>query len=329
MLMKREINTILLGGGGIRAVTFIGVFRKISEISNKITMLKLNLEESSDDIKKECIRNEIINMTNVNIKVFGGISAGSIFGLLYLIGYNPDEMESEIINKNLDQLKDIRFMNFVSKFGIDSGNNIIKWLESLMTKKHFDKDITFEDFYEKTNIDFQVFATNLNKYNFTKFNYIETPKLRVLDAVRMSISIPFMFTINTFNLDSKKFNDVNGGDTHVDGGLINSFPLFLYKDQLETTLGLKLVSHGELQSHNVNERVDDLESYIYHILACFMVQRDRKITLNKNYMDHTIYIDTQGITQTVNFGLSLKEKSKLIKIGYDEAEKYFSRSMFN
>jgi NTE family protein len=304
--MKKQINTILLGGGGIRVVSFIGVFKVIEEIMEK--------RKSKDSKVLE-------KLPIIDIKTFAGVSAGSIFGLMYLMGYTPKEMEDEIINKKLDQLKDIRFLNFATKYGIDSGNNIMKWIESLMTRKDFDKNITFDIFFETTGVDFQVFATNLNKYIFTKFNYIETPKLKVTDAIRMSISIPFMFTINKFNFKTKKMDE--SGDTHVDGGLIDSYPAYLFKDQLETTLGLKLVSHGELRSHDVDERIDDLESYIYHILACFMVQRDRKITLNEDYTEHTIFIDTKGITQTVNFGLSLHEKKQLIQIGYEEGNKFF------
>jgi len=308
---KKKVDTIVAAGGGIRCVCFIGVFKRIEELVLKRKSLELlNSEES---------KKELETLPAVDIKIFAGVSAGSIFGLMYLIGYTPVEMEEEIINRKLDQLKDIRFLNFTTKYGIDSGNNIMKWIESLMSNKGFDKNITFDSFFKKTNFDFQVFATNLNKYNFSKFNYTETPNLKVTDAIRMSISIPFMFTINKFNLETK---ELGSGDTHVDGGLIDSYPIYLFKDQLETTLGLKLVSHGELHSHTVDEEIDDLESYIYHILACFMVQRDRKITLNKDYTDHTIYIDTQGITQTVNFGLSIDEKRKLIKIGYEEADKF-------
>ena len=306
--MKKLIDTIVCCGGGIRCTSFIGVFKKLEEIIKTRAVL----EEAGEDVS---------GVTQIDLKTFAGVSAGSIFGLMYLIGFTSLEMEDEIINKKLDQLKDIRFLNFASKYGIDSGNNIIKWIESLMIGRGFDKDVTFNDLYAKTKVDFQVFATNLNKYSYTKFNYTETPDLKLTDAIRMSISIPFMFTINKFNMDTKK---AGSGDTHVDGGLIDSYPIYLFRDRLETTLGLKLVSHGELKSHKVNEKIDDLEGYIYHILACFMVQRDRKITLNEEYVDHTIYIDTQGITQTVNFGLSVDEKKSLIRIGFEEANKYFS-----
>lgn len=299
--MKKDINTLLCAGGGVRCIAFIGIFKKIEEL------IKSNIE-----------------IPKINIKTVAGVSAGSIFGLLYTLGYTSKEMEDEILHKKLDQLKDIKFMNFISKYGLDSGNNIMLWIESLMVKKEFTGNLTFEELFKKTNMDFQVYAANLNKYSFTKFNYECTPKLKVLDAVRMSISIPFMFTINKFNVDTCEMDE--SSDTHVDGGLIQNYPIELFKDSLETLLGFKLISNGECDNHNVDEKIEDIESYIYHILSCFMVQRERKITMNKEYQDHTIFIDTQGITQTVNFGLSPLEKKKLIDIGYKTATVYFENT---
>lgn len=296
--MKKYINTLLCAGGGVRCIAFIGIFKKLEElIKNKIEIPK------------------------IDIKTVAGVSAGSIFGLLYILGYTSKEMEDEILHKKLDKLKDIKFMNFLNKYGLDSGNNIMLWIESLIVKKEYSGNLTFEELFNKTGKNFKVYAANLNKYSFVEFSNKCTPKLKVLDAIRMSISIPFMFTINKFNLQSSELS--LDGDICVDAGLIQNYPIELFKDSLDTLLGFKLISNGECDSHDVDEKIDDIESYIYHILACFMVQRERKITTNKDYRDHTIFLETQGISQTVNFGLSPLDKKKLIDIGYKTATKYF------
>lgn len=304
--MKKEINTLLCSGGGIRTLTFIGILKKIEELQ----------KEKKENPKSNC--------SIINIKTIAGVSAGAMLSLIYIIGYSSKEMEDEITHKKLDQLKDIRFINFINKYGLDSGNNLMLWIESLMIKKCFDVNITFKDLYIKTNIDFKVYAANLNKYSLTEFNHINCPLLKVVDAIRMSISIPFMFTINKFDITKNILVEKNG-DIHVDGGLITNYPIYLFKDSLDTLLGFKLISNGEIDDHNVNEKIEDVESYIYHILACFMVQRERKITMDKSYKDHTIFIDTQGITQTVNFGLSPLDKKRLIEIGYKTASLYFTQ----
>lgn len=300
--MKKVINTILSSGGGSRGICYIGVFKKIEEI----------IEAKKKDPESK--------LPIIDIKKLVGVSVGTIFNLVYLLGYTSNEMAEEILNKKLDQLKNIRFLNLISNFGLDSGEKIIQWLEGLMKAKNFDPNITFEQLYLKTNVDYQALSTNLNKYKFTIFSASSTPNVKITDAIRMSIGVPFIFTVVKYNSDTQK---IGSGDTHVDGGLIDGYPIHLFKDSLETTLGLKLISHGELEDHDVNEKVDDIENYIYHILACFMVQRDKRVRMTGTYNAHTVYIHTENLTQTINFSLSKVDKQRLIDMGYNAITKYF------
>jgi NTE family protein len=223
-------------------------------------------------------------------------------------------MLEEVLKKNFEQLKNIRIMNFATKFGLDSGENFINWLKELMKRKDFDPEIKLKDFYEKTNVDFQIMATNLNKYRYKKFNYIDTPDVKVLDAIRMSISIPFVFTANEYE-----------GDIHVDGGLIDNYPISLFKDSLDKVLGFKLVNHGELETHLIDENIDDIESFIYHILTCYVVQKEKHTSRTEEFKNCTVYVHTENITQSVNFGLTPQEKHKLIEIGYRITNDFFNK----
>ena len=241
------------------------------------------------------------------------VSVGSIFSLIYLLKYTYAEMLEEVLTRKFDSLKDIRIMNFVSKYGLDSGAYLISWIESLMKRKNVDPSITMKDLYELTNVDFQVMATNLNKYCYKKFNYIDTPDIKVLDAIRMSISVPFLFTINEFE-----------GDIHVDGGLIDNYPIRMFDKDLDNFLGFKLINHGEMDNHNVDERIDDIESYIYHILSCYVVQKEKHTTRTEDYKNCTVYIHTEDITQSVNFSLTAIEKNRLIDIGYKSVTNFFN-----
>lgn len=303
--MKKVINTILSSGGGSRGITYIGVFKYIEEL------IKLRNESKTPD-----------NCILIDIKVLSGVSVGTIFNLVYLLGYTSDEMKNVIFDKKLENLKDIKFLNFISKFGLDSGDKIIRWLHGLMSSKGFDPNITFSEMYIKTKIDYQVLATNLNKYSFTKFSNLDTPNVKITDAIRMSIGVPLVFTIVKYNTETQI---VGNGDTHVDGGLIDSFPIHLFKDSLDTTLGLKLINNGEMDHHVVEADTEELENYMYHVLACFMVQRDRRITTTGVYNDHTVYIDTKDLTQTINFSLSKIDKERLVEMGYAATKEFFNR----
>lgn len=301
--MGKEYNILVCSGGAVKAVAYIGVFKKLEELINE-----RKLVESQENFKElDC------KIPNINIKTVCSVSAGAIFSLIYLIGFNYVEMLEEVLKKNFEQLKNIRLMNFAKKFGLDSGENFINWLKELMKRKNFDPEIKLIDFYEKTNVDFQIMATNLNKYCYKKFNYRDTPDVKVLDAIRMSISIPFVFTANEYD-----------GDIYVDGGMIDNYPISLFRDSLDKVLGFKLVNHGELESHNIDNSIDDIESFIYHILTCYVVQKEKHTSRIEEFKICTVYIDTENITQSVNFGLTAQEKNKLIEIGYNVTNKFFN-----
>lgn len=289
-----EINKLAFSGGAIKGVAYIGIFKKIEEL-----MYERRLEEAKPDFDaSKC------DIPIFDIKTVCAVSVGSIFSLIYLLKYSYVEMLEEVINKKFEQLKEVRIMNFVNKYGLDSGNNLINWLKEMMIRKNINPEVTLKEFYDLNGIDFQIMATNLNKYCYKKFNYTDTPEVKVLDAIRMSISIPFLFTINEYD-----------GDIHVDGGLIDSYPIRVF-DNLDNFLGFKLINHGEMDGHDVDEPINDIESYIYHILSCYMVQKEKRVTTSEEYRNCTVYIHTEDITQSVNFALTSIEKTRLIDIGY-------------
>lgn len=299
--MGKEYNTLVFSGGAVKGIAYIGVFKKIEEL-----IIDREIEERKIDFDEETY-----NIPLFNIKTICAVSAGGIFSLIYLLKYSYIEMLKEILNKKFDQLKDIKIMNFVNKYGLDNGNKLMSWLETLMTRKNVDYNITLKQFYDITNVDFQVMATNLNRYCYKKFNYIDTPDVRVLDAIRMSISVPFLFTINEYQ-----------GDIMVDGGLINNYPIEVFSNNLDNLLGFKLVNHGELESHDVDESINDIESYMSHILSCYMVQKEKHTSRSNDYFKCTVYIHTENITQSVNFSLTTNQKNKLIEVGYNCLDKF-------
>ena len=298
-----EINKLAFSGGAIRGIAYVGIFKKIEEL-----VYERKLAEAKDDFdSSKC------NIPIFNIKTICAVSSGSIFSLIYLLNYTYAEMLEEVMTKNFDNLKNVRIMNFISKYGLDDGSNIMEWLGSLMKRKGVDPNVTLKEFYELNKIDFQIMATNLNKYCYKKFNYIETPDLKVLDAIKMSMSVPFLFTMNKYE-----------GDIYVDGGLIDNYPIRAFNGDLNNFLGFKLIYFGEMHTHNMNEKIDNIESYIYNILCCYIVQKERITTLWEEYKNCTVYITTiQSQVSGMNFGLNNAEKHALIEIGYNSLNNYF------
>ena len=189
--MKKIINTLILSGGGVKGIAYIGALKYLDELKTK------------EDLK-----------VDINIQEILGVSVGSIVGLLYILGYTYDELVDEIVSKNLSDLKQFRIKNFLQRYGFDSGIRIVNWIETLIIGKGYSKDITFADIYTNFGINFRVVATNLNKYKTEVFDKNSSPSLRVIRAIRMSIGIPLVFTVTKYR-----------SDCYVDGGLINNYPI--------------------------------------------------------------------------------------------------------
>lgn len=297
---KKKITTLVMSGGGVKGIAYIGILRYLDEIKNA----RIECESKTDFDENTC------TIPKFDIKEIRSVSAGSIVGLLYILGYTYNELFDEIVSKDLSDLKELRIKNLLQHYGFDSGKKIINWIETLMINKGYSKDLTFADIHNKFGINFGIVATNLNKYKTVVFDYISSPGLRVTRAIRMSIGVPFIFTVT-------KYRD----ECYVDGGLINNFPIKEYDDKLDNVLGLKLVTRGEF--HQMDESIDSFYNYISNLITCYMVQKERETTLSYKYRDHTIGVEAQNVTSSINFGLTNDDKKKLIELGYSAAKNYF------
>ena len=272
--MKSEINTLIFSGGGVKGIAYIGVLKFLNELCKK------NVDTGNVDTGNANAEGNVKNKTipKINITTVCGVSIGSIVGLLFVLGYDWIELIEELNNINLHKLKRFKIKNLLTHYGFDTGNKIIQWIESLIVKKGYSKNITFKQLYLIKSVNLQILASNVNKYTYTIFDSINTPDLSIKEAIRMSISVPFLFTIKEYN-----------GDIHVDGSLINNYPIKLFKDNLDNVLGLKLITKGEFECHNLDLKIDTLDSYIYNIMKCFMVHKEKETTF-RIYIKNILFV---------------------------------------
>ena len=220
---------IILSGGGIRSLAYIGVFQELEQKG----LLK-------------------------NINEVLGVSSGSLFGFGFCLGYTPHElfllgssMDFSLV-QNLDP--DIAF-DFFSTYGIDDGKNLDKFIESVLKAKGFSSSLTLLEMYEKTNKYFRCFAVNLNNCSYKEFSHKKTPNTTVLFSLRASMCIPGYF----IPLIDKETNHY-----YVDGGLINNYPIDLIESyKLNTTLGFTFS-----EDHTNITNIDTLEDFFNQIFAC-------------------------------------------------------------
>lgn len=286
---KGRISTIVLSGGGSKGVAYLGVLKRLKEL------------DSDEDII-------------VDVKRVICVSIGCLFGLVLMLNYEYEEIEEEILEKDLTLLQDIKVSRFVSRYGLDSGKKIMRWIETLIIKKGLSKDITFGELYKHNQKHYQVLATNLNKHRFTVFDYISTPGIKITDAIRMSIAIPFVFTKSMYK-----------GDVHVDGGLISNFPIYLVEDDIPNVLGVRLVSMDESIISNIDNKVGDITEFCVNVMSCFMVHREQQSVQANKYAEYTMLVCTGDLTNAIKFDMDTSTKLGLIRRGYEAAEEYFKQ----
>ena len=81
-------------------------------------------------------------------------------------------------------------------------------------------DMTFLELFKEQNVELCVVVTNLNQSRAELCHVKTTPEMPIRQALRMTMSMPFVFQAWSF-----KLNDLSDKDVYVDGGVLNNYPI--------------------------------------------------------------------------------------------------------
>ena len=261
------IKNLILSSGGIHGYCYIGSFKYL-------------------------IENNLLG----NIENILGTSAGSIFGLLYILGFNLFEIE-ELTTKILPtQWLDINYtsiLNFFEDYGIDEGDKMIKIIKIITNRKLDKPELTFKELYEYSKINFIVSSVNVNKQKQIYFNHENYPDMPIYKAIRMSTSIPFLFKPYKFE-----------NELYVDGGIIDPCSVNYFNNPKET---LVLMISGR--------NYEDLSSFRDFIIClyCCPIEKVREESYDK---PNIIIFNIKDI-KSLNFEITDENIKKIIQEGYD------------
>lgn len=268
-----EIDTICLSGGGMKGFSFLGALDYLNNV----------------------------NYININkITNWVGTSAGSIFIVLFSIGYTPVEIGDFFINFDLKKLDpDISVDNVFSNYGISNGERFEFILKSFLKNKLGVEDITFKNLNKVTKKNILIVGVNFTRGCEEVFSHENTPCMSIITAIRISCSIPLFFTPVLYN-----------GCYYVDGGIINNFPINYCNKK--TTLGLYIKN---------NNFVGEISSIVTIIIGCLAILNDTITLKNIKDCDNIIQIDNYA-NETINFDITIDTKIKIINLGQIYARKY-------
>ncbi|AYV85373.1 MAG: putative patatin-like phospholipase [Satyrvirus sp.] len=280
-ILPKYVN-LVLSGGSTRGISHIGAIKKL-------------VEEKLLDLKKiECI---------------ACVSAGALLGVLIVLGFSIDQIWNFVFNLDFKKLIKPELLFLLEKCGMESGDTIYNLYNEILAKTTGIKNITFKELFGITKIHFIIIASNLTDKKEVHYDYINTPDFSVSLAVRISISIPCLFA--PVVIDNK---------TYIDGGLFNNYPINLFKDKIDKTVGI-------LIRNKYNTRYKYLEEYFVAIMNLMIHNYFRKI--EQKYKNNTVYVNQIPENLSIfDFNVDNKIKIKLYKCGVVGAEKFIKKMKF-
>ena len=236
-------------------------------------------------------------------------SIGAVVGTLFAVGLKPSIVNEYLLRINHDILQYNKVHEFFTAFGMDSGEYFIAKLIDILIENKIPPRITFGDVYTLFQKDLVITGTNISKHCTTYFNRHDYADMRVVDAIRISISIPFLFSAVMFN-----------NDIYVDGGITDNYPIshclnIIADKNTYMTDATNYVIGCYIESMNPKE-IRNIEDYIYGIFACCL-----KRAQDKTVKPCTIDISIPDVS-SVEFDADEVKRRKMFEIGYERAKEY-------
>jgi NTE family protein len=225
------IKNLVFEGAGIRGIAYCGAIQEI-ELAGKMQA----------------------------VEKVAGTSSGAVVALTISLGYTGKEVQEIITGTNFKKFNEGRyfFPGGISRmnkyFGWYRGNRIENWLEEIIKQKTGNADITFEELHQMGFKGLYVTGTCLNKQKLFIFSHETFPKMKVKDAVRISMSIPLYFESVFIDQDGKVIHhpkQTAGLDVMVDGGITGNFPVRIFDTGANynaATLGFRIDNDEQINN---------------------------------------------------------------------------------
>jgi predicted acylesterase/phospholipase RssA len=280
--MINDIHNICFEGGGIRSIAYMGSIKCLEDY-------------------------HLLN----NVRNYIGSSSGALTATMVAAGFNFDEIFDILYNKDYDDFRQNNSIfstvkNLFKLFrysGYYNNKDLGQFFDGLLEEKLGIKEITFKDFFKKTNNNLIITGTCIDKQTTEYFSKDVTPNMVVSLALRISTCIPYYYR-------PVKHNDL----TYIDGGILNNFPITYFdtNDEINNhTLGIKFNRVDETFSFG---NIKDFSFCFINILLDVIDKNNHLHTYHKNIID----IDVLNV-KTTDFDIDKNTKNKLIQEGYNAA----------
>ena len=325
--MDYLFRNLVFEGGGVKGIAYVGALQELK--------------------KRKILK---------NIKRVGGTSAGAINAVLLALDYTLEETQEILSGLDFNNFMDDSWgvvrdtKRLIEKYGWYKGDFFRSWMGNLIREKTGSEHSTFNDLSNRNFRDLFLVGTNLSTQFAEVFSIEHTPRMRVVDAVRISMSIPLFFAA---------VRNVRE-DVYVDGGVFDNYPIKLFdrekyvkKSELskharkpeyyetenaklkktssryiynKETLGFRLDSGREISmfrdgAEPQHQKIHYFFDYAWALVKSILNAQNNQ-HLHSDDWHRTVYINTIGVN-TTDFNLEDEKKEDLVKEGVKGVAKYF------
>jgi len=221
-----------------------------------------------------------------DVNEISGSSAGAILALFLAVGMSMDEIIDVSLSLNIPNFVKIRIGSFFNKFGFVDMAPIRRKLVDICGS-----DPTFNELDMKIYVS----AYCLNTAETVYFSKDTHPDMKVIDAVCMSMAVPFIFACGNYE-----------DNIYVDGGMKEEYPLtpFLDKKPHEVTC-IKIKMDRIFQ-----ETIDNPKQFVDVLVRSALSNREV-------YKSPIKIVEINvGDTDVFDFNMKYEEKVRLYNTGY-------------
>jgi len=220
MTTTYPFKNIVFEGGGMRGLAYLGVAEVIDQYQ---------IDQQIERVAGTSAGSILAAIISLRLSPRETVDT---FNSLDFAKVNRDELHEDFtdlpgrLKKDLDT--PLNYLEIVprlnKRFGLFALSYLYTWLQEIIAEHCAGNgQATFADFRKQGLLDLNVVASNLSKHEIQVFSAETTPDAPVAAAVRMSMSIPFVFEALQF--DGKQFGQ---GDWYVDGGLFKNYPIDIF-----------------------------------------------------------------------------------------------------
>ena len=222
----------------------------------------------------------------VDVEEISGSSAGAILALFLALGMSVDEIFEASLSTDIPNLVKIRIGSFFNKFGFVDMTPIRKKFVEICGR-----DPTFSELDMKIYIS----AYCLNTSDTVYFSRDTHPDMKVIDAVCMSMAVPFIFACGTYN-----------GYNYVDGATKEEYPLAPFIDKKPYEITCMLVKTNIIY----HDTIDSPKQFVDILVRSALLNRV-SYQLPVNVMETNV-----GDTDIFDFNMDYEEKIRLYNLGF-------------